>query len=364
MPLDKVDLCELTWPELEKFVVETLCWKRFRAQQIWRWVWAGNVSDISSMTDLSLRDREQLAGSACIGRLRTADVRVSSDGTTKFLLQLGDGELIETVLIPSDAPQRPGDLTVRMTQCISTQVGCPMACSFCSTGKLGFRRNMTMGEIIGQVQAARAYLGDTRPERPIIRNLVYMGMGEPLLNLDAVLDSLKTLQHPHGLAFSPRRITVSTCGIQKGMREFGESGLAYLAVSLHAPNQQLREQLMPRASAWPLDELVASLEDYPLKARERITLEYLVIAGVNDQPEHVRQLARICSRLKAKLNLIPYNPTPGTAYRAPTPEELLRFEKALWQKDITAIVRKSKGQDIEAACGQLRAAHEAGVSRA
>ena len=359
MKSEKINLCDLPYAELERFAVEELGFKKFRAGQIWQWIWAKNISGFDAMTDLSQADRAKLEEKAVIRWPSIADVRVSSDGTTKFLLELFDGELIETVLIPSEAPKRPNDLSVRMTQCVSTQVGCAMACSFCSTGKLGFKRNMTMGEILGQVQVARRYVNDTRPEHPIIRNLVYMGMGEPLLNFGNVMDSLRTLQHPKGLAFSPRRITVSTCGIEKGMREFGDSGLAFLAVSLHAPNQALREQLMPRAAHWHLDDLIAALESYPLKTRERITLEYLVIAGLNDQPEHVKQLARICSRLKAKLNLIPYNPTPGTPYQAPTPEELLRFEKALWAKDITAIVRKSKGQDIEAACGQLRAAHEA-----
>lgn len=360
----KVNLCDLPYPALERFVTEELGFKKFRAGQLWQWIWVKNVSGFEAMTDISQNDRARLEELAEIRWPSIADVRVSSDGTTKFLLELADGELVETVLIPSDAPKRPNDVTVRMTQCVSTQVGCAMACSFCSTGKLGFRRNMTMGEILGQVQVARAYVHDTQPERPIIRNLVYMGMGEPLLNLDTVMDSLRTLEHPKGLAFSPRRITVSTCGIKSGMREFGDSGLAFLAVSLHAPNQPLREKLMPRAARWPLDELISALEEYPLKTRERITLEYLVIAGVNDQPEHVRQLARICARLKAKLNLIPYNPTPGTEYRAPSPEELLRFEKALWAKNITAIVRKSKGQDIEAACGQLRAAHDAAACAA
>ncbi len=361
MKSEKINLCDLPYAELERFAVEELGFKKFRAGQIWQWIWAKNVSGFEGMTDLSQADRAKLEEKAVIRWPSIADVRVSSDGTTKFLLELFDGELIETVLIPSEAPKRPNDLSVRMTQCVSTQVGCAMACSFCSTGKLGFKRNMTMGEILGQVQVARRYVNDTRPEHPIIRNLVYMGMGEPLLNFGSVMDSLRTLQHPKGLAFSPRRITVSTCGIEKGMREFGDSGLAFLAVSLHAPNQALREQLMPRAAHWHLDDLISALESYPLKTRERITLEYLVIAGLNDQPEHVKQLARICSRLKAKLNLIPYNPTPGTPYQAPTPEELLRFEKALWAKDITAIVRKSKGQDIEAACGQLRAAYEAKV---
>ncbi len=351
-----VDLCNLSYPALERFAVENLRLKRFRVGQIWQWLWVRGVVDFESMTDLPQVDRSLLTKRAFIRWPDVADVRVSEDGTTKFLLKLADGELVETVLIPSDAPKRPHDAAVRMTQCLSTQVGCAMSCSFCSTGRMGFRRNMTMGEILGQVQVARAYLHDTQPERPLIRNLVYMGMGEPLLNLANVMDSLRALQHPRGLAFSPRRITVSTCGIEKGMREFGESGLAYLAVSLHAPNQELREKLMPRAARWPLEKLLAALESYPLKTRERITLEYLVIAGVNDQPEHVRQLARICARLKAKLNLIPYNPTPETPYRAPSSEELLHFEKALWAKGITAIARKSKGQNIEAACGQLRAA--------
>lgn len=355
----KVNLCDLPYPALERFVVEELGAKKFRAMQLWQWIWAKNASAFHVMTDISHKDREKLAQLAEIRWPSIADVRVSSDGTTKFLLKLSDGQLVETVLIPSEAPKRQNDPSVRITQCVSTQVGCAMACSFCSTGKLGFTRNMTMGEILGQIQVARAYVHDTKPESPIIRNIVYMGMGEPLLNLKNVMDSLRTLEHPGALAFSPRRVTVSTCGIEAGMREFGDSGLAFLAVSLHAPNQELRERLMPRAARWHLTDLISALEQYPLKTRERITLEYLVISGVNDQSEHVRQLARICARINAKINIIPYNPTPGTAYKAPTPEDLLRFEKALWAKGITAIVRKSKGQDIEAACGQLRASHDA-----
>lgn len=351
-----VDLCNLTFPELERFVTEDLGQPKFRALQVWQWIWRKNVTDFAAMTDVSRETRALLAERATLGRPEVAVVRTSKDGTIKFLLRLADGEHVETVLIPSEAPQRPGDRAVRMTQCLSTQVGCAMGCTFCSTGGLGFTRNMTMGEILGQLQAARAYLGDDLPERPIIRNLVYMGMGEPLLNLPEVMRSLETLHHKRGLSFSARRITVSTCGIQKGLRELGDSGLAYLAVSLHAPTQELRARLMPKAARWPLDDLLAALESYPLKTRERITLEYLVIGGVNDGPEQARQLTRLCARLKAKLNLIPYNPTPGSPYRPPTPESLLAFEKMLWDKHVTAIVRKSKGQDIEAACGQLRAA--------
>ncbi|MCH5277807.1 MAG: 23S rRNA (adenine(2503)-C(2))-methyltransferase RlmN [Desulfovibrionaceae bacterium] len=355
-PDGKVDLCNLSFPELERFVTAGLRQPPFRALQIWQWIWRKNVTDFAAMTNVSRETRALLAERATLSRPDVALVRQSADGTVKFLLRLADGEHVETVLIPSDAPIRPGDRAARMTQCLSTQVGCPMGCTFCSTGGMGFTRNMSMGEILGQVQAARAWLGDDAPERPIIRNLVYMGMGEPLLNLPEVMRSLRTLHHPRGLNFSARRITVSTCGLEQGLRELGESGLAYLALSLHAPSQELRARLMPRAARWPLNELVAALENYPLKTRERITLEYLVIGGVNDGPDQARQLVRICSRLKAKLNLIPYNPTPGSPYRPPAPESLLAFEKMLWDKHVTAIVRKSKGQDIEAACGQLRAA--------
>ena len=352
---DQVNICDLTFGELEHFVTDTLTLPRFRALQIWQRIWRRNARSFDEMTDIAKDVRALLAERCRISWPEISLVRKSSDGTVKFLLRLADGEHIETVLIPST--DKAG--ATRMTQCLSTQVGCAMACTFCSTGKLGFTRNMSMGEILGQVQAARAWLGDTLPEKPLIRNLVYMGMGEPLLNLREVMKSLETLHHQRGLAFSARRVTVSTCGIEQGLRELGDSGLAYLAVSLHAPTQELRERLMPRAARWPLDELLNALESYPLKTRERITLEYLVIGGVNDGPEQARQLVRICSRLKAKLNLIPYNPTPGSPYAPPSPESLLAFERMLWNKNITAIVRKSKGQDIEAACGQLRAALDA-----
>jgi len=229
-----------------------------------------------------------------------------------------------------------------------------MGCTFCATGSQGFERNMTMSEILGQVLVVRKYLGDLRPDQPKLRNLVFMGMGEPLLNLREVMRSLETLNDKHGLCFSPRRISVSTCGIKKGLRELGDSGLAFLAVSLHAPNQELRAKIMPNAASWRLDDLMQALSEYPLKTRERITFEYLLLGGVNDSPEHARELVRLLSRIKAKLNLIIYNPAPDSPYVAPSHERVLIFEKILWEKGITAIVRKSKGQDINAACGQLR----------
>ena len=230
-----------------------------------------------------------------------------------------------------------------------------MGCTFCATGALGFERNLTHGEIISQVLAARSFIGDVRPDHPIIKNLVFMGMGEPLLNLDQLLRALKTLNSTQGLAFSPRRITVSTCGIPKALDTLGESGLCYLAVSLHAPNQALRAKIMPKAALFELNDLLANLKHYPLKTREYLTFEYLLLGGVNDSTAHALELAKIVQAMKAKLNLIVYNPTQNAPYKAPSSDDVLKFEKVLWDKKITAIVRQSKGQDIEAACGQLRA---------
>lgn len=344
------DILNLTYPELEAFMIQ-LGEPRFRAKQVWQWLWQKFARDFDAMTNVSKATRSRLAECATINWPTVETVQTSEDGTIKFLLRLVDGALVETVLIPSSS--REG--RQRMTQCLSCQVGCAMGCTFCSTGSMGFERNMNMGEILAQVLVAREYLGDTRPEHPIIRNLVFMGMGEPLLNFNEVMRSLQSLNDANGLAFSPRRITVSTCGIEKGLRELGECGLAYLAVSLHAPTQELRKRLMPKAAHWPVEELIAALETYPLKTRERVTFEYLLLGGVNDGIEEARELVRLVSRTKGKLNLIVYNPAEGSPYEAPTPERVLAFEKHLWSKNITAIIRKSRGQDIKAACGQLKA---------
>ena len=344
------NLLNLTYPELETFMTEDLGEPRFRAAQVWQWLWQKGVTDFEAMTNLSLAARAKLAERARITLPEIVTEQVSTDGTRKYLLRLEDGETVETVLIPGE--ERDG--LVRLTQCLSCQVGCAMGCTFCSTGGMGFIRNMTAGEIAGQVLVARRAIGDNRLDRPLIRNLVFMGMGEPLLNLDEVLRSLHILNHDKGLHFSPRRVTVSTCGLPRGLQELGESGLAFLAVSLHAPNQELRARIMPKAAHWQLDELVDALANYPLKTRERITLEYLLLGGVNDTPAHARALGKIVARINAKLNLIAYNPSTGSTYAAPTPDALLAFQKILWDKRITAILRKSKGQDINAACGQLR----------
>ncbi len=335
-------------------MVETLGEPKFRATQIWQWLWQNMARDFADMSNVSKVARARLADLAVIRWPEVVKIQKSSDGTEKFLLRLRDDALIETVLIPSES--RSG--SIRMTQCLSSQVGCAMGCTFCSTGHMGFERQMTMSEILGQILVAREHLGDTRPDHPVLRNLVFMGMGEPLLNLGEVMRGLRALNDDHGLNFSPRRITVSTCGIEKGLRELGESGLAYLAVSLHAPNQAVREKIMPKAAALPLDKLIASLAAYPLKTRERITFEYLLIGGVNDSDEQALQLARLVSQIKGKLNVIVYNPAKGSPYRPPEESRVESFLECLRKKHITATMRKSKGQDIDAACGQLKAGAE------
>ncbi|MDR2489616.1 MAG: 23S rRNA (adenine(2503)-C(2))-methyltransferase RlmN [Desulfovibrio sp.] len=345
-----IDILNMTLEELTDYFRLELDQPPFRARQVWKWLWNKRARSFADMSDLSLSLRATLEERAAIIRPVVQSTLRSSDGTVKFLLRLSDGELVESVLIPSESRQGKE----RVTQCLSSQVGCALGCTFCATGAMGFTRNMTMGEILGQVLVARDYLEDD-PDCPQLRNLVFMGMGEPLLNLTEVMKSLKTLNSEPGLSFSPRRITVSTCGIDQGLRRLGESGLAYLAVSLHAPNQELRARLMPKAARWPLESLMQSLRAYPLKARERLTFEYLLLGGINDSPEHAGELAGLMTRVKGKLNLIVYNPAEGTPYAPPTPEAVQAFEKRLRSKHITAIVRKSKGADIDAACGQLRA---------
>lgn len=338
-----VNILDLSYEELEEFLVE-LGEKKFRTKQVWQWLWNKYVQSFDEMTNISKNVRARLHEEAYIRWPEVVTSQTSKDGTIKFLLKLHDGALVETVLIPGSKG--------RYSQCLSCQVGCAMACTFCSTGTMGFKRNMTQSEILGQVLVARHSLNDVA-ERPILRNIVFMGMGEPLLNLENLLKSLNTMHSTLGLAFSPRRVTVSTCGIQKGLNELGESGLAFLAVSLHAPNQEVRAKIMPKAARWELGDFMHALKNYPLKTRERITYEYLLLGGVNDSVEDARELHKLISQTKSKLNLIVYNPSEGDPYKAPSEEAVLKFQKVLWDKGVTAIIRQSKGADIKAACGQL-----------
>lgn len=337
------NILELTYPELETAVL-AMGHQGFRARQLWQWLWRLGAREFGQMTNIAKDFREQLGREWAIVWPRVEETRTSADGTIKFLLKLADGATVETVLIPDKD---------RYTQCLSCQIGCPMGCTFCSTGLMGFARNMTGGEIAAQVLVARDHLR-VHGLAQDVKNLVYMGMGEPLLNWDEVRKSLHILSHPEGLEFSRRRITLSTCAIKGKLDSFGAEGLALPAISLHAPTQEIREGLMPKAAAWHIDDLIKALQGYELRPRERVTIEYILIRGVNDQLGHARQLVRLLAHLKCKINLIAYNAGPGIAYEAPDPADVLAFEELLRKKGFTVTLRKSKGQDIAAACGQLK----------
>ncbi len=337
-----IDILNLTYPELEAFM-EPLGEKRFRTAQLWKWLWDRGSCDFGAMTDIAKELRERLGAEAKITWPTVETTLESQDGTVKFLLVLEDGARVETVLIPEKT---------HFTLCLSTQVGCALGCHFCATGRMGFSRNMSMAEILGQVLTARKFLAE-RESKKALRNLVFMGMGEPLLNVAELIRSLETLRHPLGLNFSSRRMTVSTVGLPKGLEVLGKSGLASLAISLHAPTQELRERIMPGAAKVPLFKLMEALKRYPLKPRQRLTFEYILLKGVNDSEEHARQLVRLLSHVKAKVNLIACNPGADTGFEPPSPKRILAFERVLWDKDMTVVLRKSKGSDIAAACGQL-----------
>ncbi|WP_291330110.1 23S rRNA (adenine(2503)-C(2))-methyltransferase RlmN [Desulfovibrio sp. UCD-KL4C] len=339
-----IDILNLDYEELEIFISKELKGPKFRGKQIWQWLWQKGVSSFDDMTNIAKGLREDLKSKAILNHPELDVVQTSTDGTIKLLLRLSDGALVETVLIPMEG---------RYTQCLSTQVGCAMGCTFCNTGLMGFERNMTMSEILGQVLVGRAYLQQKNLDP--LKNLVFMGMGEPLLNLDVLVKSLKTLNNSDGLSFVPRRITVSSVGFIKQLKVLGESGLTLPAISLHAPTQELREKIMPKAAQTDINDLLSAMDRYPLKPRERVTYEYLLLGGVNDSIEHAKQLVRLLGHRKCKVNLIAYNPGDKPLYKAPDPAKVLAFEKYLWDKEITATIRRSMGQDIKAACGQLKA---------
>ncbi|CCH49623.1 23S rRNA (adenine(2503)-C(2))-methyltransferase RlmN [Pseudodesulfovibrio piezophilus] len=338
------NLIELNKNDLEAFVAEDLKLPRFRAEQIWQWLWQKRVRHIDGMTNLSKPLRERLMSMATIQWPEIARVQQSKDGTIKLLLRLGDGKLIETVLIP---------MQDRYSQCLSTQVGCAMACTFCNTGLLGFERNLSYGEIMGQILVGRQYLEDQNMNP--LKNLVFMGMGEPLLNLETLLKVLNDLPCERGLSLSWRRSMVSTVGFPDKLKILGKLEVALPAISLHAPTQELRAKIMPKAAKVHLNDLMAALKTYPMRPRERITFEYLLLKDVNDSLEQADQLARLVDRRKGKINLIAYNAVEGMPYGAPERGKVEAFEKRLWDHGLTAFIRRSMGSDIKAACGQLKA---------
>ena len=315
----------------------------YRADQVARWLHARGVDDPAQMTDLPVALREQLARDYEAAALRCGAPQISVDGTIKAALATRDERVIEAVLIPEEE---------RTTLCVSTQVGCPLACSFCATGTLGLERNLGVAEIVEQVVRMSALL----PAGRRITNVVFMGMGEPLLNLANVVEAVRTLIHPKGFAMAPRRVTVSTAGVVPRIADLLAQVPVNLAVSLHAATDALRDELVPINRKFPLAELFAALRGIPrLGRRHPIFFEYTLLAGVNDSPDDARRLADLLRGVPAKVNLIPVNPHAGSPYRAPAPEVAERFMAALAAAGLTVTLRRSRGADIDAACGQLAA---------
>jgi len=317
----------------------------FRADQVLKWIYHQGVTDFSEMTNLGLELRQRLQELARIEPPRVLSERVSIDGTIKWLMGFGGGNAVETVFIPEPS---------RGTLCISSQVGCALNCTFCSTGAQGFSRNLTTAEIIGQVWQAATALGHERNGLRRITNVVLMGMGEPLLNFDAVVPALSLLRDDLGFGLAAKRVTLSTAGLVPGIDRLRETIDVALAVSLHAPEDQLREVLVPLNRKYPIRELMRSCADYVSEKHKRtVTFEYTLIDGVNDHPEHARKLVKLLRRLPSKLNLIPFNPFPGTQYRCSPEERIREFQGIVMEGGLIATVRKTRGEDIDAACGQL-----------
>lgn len=317
----------------------------YRAQQIFRWVYQRQADAFEEMSDLNKALRQQLAEQFVIRRLRKFRVESSRDGSTKFLLELADGSFIESVRIPEKD---------HYTLCISSQVGCAQGCRFCLTARDGLTRNLTMGEIVAQVRDAVREIPPDDPRR--LTNIVFMGMGEPLANLTHVINALGViLDGESGLKFSSRRVTVSTAGLVPKLGRLGRQTEVNLAVSLNAADNKTRDLLMPVNRKYPIEALIAACREYPLKPRRRITFEYILIDGVNDRDDDAKRLARLLAPLRAKINLIPFNPFEGSPFRRPDEPRILAFQKILTDRNYTAVIRYSKGLDISAACGQLNA---------
>ena len=319
--------------------------KPFRAEQVLRWIYHHQVLDFESMTDLGLALRQKLARLAEIRPPKILTERVSTDGTVKWLIGLPGGNAVETVFIPE-----PG----RGTLCVSSQVGCALNCTFCSTGAQGFARNLSTSEIIGQVWLAAHALGHERNGVRRITNVVMMGMGEPLLNFDAVLPALRLMRADLGFGLASRRVTVSTAGLVPGIAKLRESVDVALAVSLHAPVNEVRTEIVPLNRKYPIAELMQACRDYLAGQKKRsITFEYTLLDGVNDSDQHARDLVKLLRTVPSKLNLIPFNPFPGTSYRCSSARRIERFQQPVRDGGIIATVRKTRGDDIDAACGQL-----------
>jgi len=324
-----------TLSELEAKVKE-LGMPAFTAKQIADWLYKKSISSIDDMQNISLQNREKLNEKYVAGFSAHTQVQASIDGTKKYLFSAQIKKFIEAAYIPEKT---------RATLCVSSQVGCKMGCLFCMTGKQGFQGNLSAGEIVNQILSL--------PERENLTNIVYMGMGEPLDNTEEVLKSLEILTSPWGLAMSPRRITVSTIGILPGMTEFLEKSECHLAVSLHTPFDEERKKLMPIQNIYPIKDIMESLKKYDWSKQRRVSMEYIMFKGLNDTEKHVRELVRLLSGIKCRVNLIKFHPIPDAPLMGSEPEVMEYFRDALAARGITSTIRRSRGEDIYAACGML-----------
>jgi 23S rRNA (adenine2503-C2)-methyltransferase len=315
----------------------------YRARQLWAWIWRRLATDYWEMTDLPKALRARLASELPLTLPRPGALQLDAEeGTEKVLLRYSDGQAVEVVLMR----QPP-----RRTICISTQVGCPVGCAFCATGRMGFIRNLTAGEIAAQVLHYARILARSG-ER--VTNVVVMGMGEPLLNYDATLKAIRNLNDPHGFALGARRFTVSTVGVVPGIYRLAEEGLQVkLAISLHAPRDELRLKLVPLADRWPIAEIMRAADAYVKATGRRVSYEYVLLSGVNDSPREARELARLLSGRLAHVNLIPFNPAPGIPFERPREARVEAFRRELLRRGIEVTVRRSRGVRIRAGCGQL-----------
>ena len=318
--------------------------KSFRASQVMKWIYGQGVTDFEAMSNISKGLRADLLSWAEVRLPEVVSDHLSDDGSRKWLLKMADGNCIETVYIPE---------TDRGTLCVSSQVGCSLNCSFCSTAQQGFNRNLTTGEIIAQLWVAASALGQTADGDRLISNVVMMGMGEPLLNYDNVVRAMGVMLDDFGYGLSKRRITLSTAGVIPMLKQLREDCDVSLAVSLHAPDDLLRDQLVPLNKKYPIRELLDACKAYVGEGRRRVTFEYVMLAGVNDSDTHARQLARCLEGVPAKVNLIPFNPFPETRYQRSSGNRIHAFFEILNRAGIVTITRRTRGDDIDAACGQL-----------
>jgi len=336
----KQNLLGLDAAGLERFF-EAQGEKRFRARQILRWVHQRGEADFTQMSDLARPLREKLSAIACVEAPRIVGDTAAADGTRKWLLKVDDANAVEAVFIPE---------TRRGTLCVSSQAGCVLDCAFCSTGKQGFNRNLSTAEIIGQLWLANRLLEGERP----VTNVVMMGMGEPLLNLDNVVPALRLMLDDQAYGLSRRRVTVSTAGVIPGIDRLRDECPVALAISLHAPNDELRDRLVPVNRKYPLAQLIAACNRYLDKApRDFITFEYVMLDGVNDSDAHARELVGFATKVRSKFNLIPFNPFPNSGFKRSAPERIRSFAELLQRAGLTVTTRKTRGDDIAAACGQL-----------